>query len=246
MNKKINEILINIRKDNKLTRKGLENLSGFKASTIESYERGTRKPSKEYIEFISLYFGYKKDYISGQIDKDINKNGWDIDLDLGVKVLLMYQAIYNYTNKQMSEKIGITLNEYDEILKDDFIHDSITSYKFNISEKLNIRPSCFWIDNNEYFEKDIKKELEIDDINILFEYKKRLSELEVNGLAISKEYYASIIKQRNTPQIVTPNTQNNSIPDKYKEVLELLPYAPDSFIETIIQKLKTMKESQTL
>ena len=59
----INIRLEDIRKEHKLTRKALEEISGFKARNIENYERGISKPSNEYIEFISLYFGYKKEYI---------------------------------------------------------------------------------------------------------------------------------------------------------------------------------------
>ena len=109
MNKKINEILTTIRKEHKLTRPDIERIAGFKVSTIESYERGSRKPSIEYIEFISLYFGYKKEYIEGKSE--------DKFLDYGIKTLLMYQSIYNYDDKKMAELLAISLKDYLELLK---------------------------------------------------------------------------------------------------------------------------------
>jgi len=63
MSKLTHEILMEIRKENKLSRKALSFLSGFNENTILAYERNMRKPSKEYIRFMSLYFDVSEDYM---------------------------------------------------------------------------------------------------------------------------------------------------------------------------------------
>jgi len=249
MNKSINEIITHIRKEHKLSRKALEELSGFKARTIESYERGQNPPSKEYIEFISLYFGYKKEYIEGKID-----DRSDIYLNKGKQTLKIYQSIFNYDNQKMSELLEISIEEYISLLErmDGACFDIV----INISKKLNIKFNCltktklideiqtsirhdekFYRNRNDYqgLIDDIKEDLDKKDIIDL---------LNKKGLNITPEYYVSIIKQRNNPDIITPNTKKESIPDKYKDIVELLPFAPDNFLENLKNKLLELKRIQ--
>ena len=61
MKKLINKTIEKIRKDNKLSRRELAELSGFKERTILSYERGENQISSEYLKFICLYFGFCSD-----------------------------------------------------------------------------------------------------------------------------------------------------------------------------------------
>ncbi len=238
MEKLINQRLEDIRKKHKLTRKCLEFISGFKERTIGSYERGEREVSKEYIEFISLYFGYTEDYIRGQ------KGGV---IDNVVRIVKMYQSIYNYSDIKMSKILHIDIEDYKTNFNTKFYNsESIgyieykSNYTFKVLEKLNIKPSSvdlflYHIQSKEvFFDNKIKN------------LKNRYNALETKGIEISPSYYASIIKQRNNPQTVTPNTQKETIPNKYKEILELLPYAPDSFIKTLKEKLETMKKVQEL
>lgn len=45
---------------------------------------------------------------------------------------------------------------------------------------------------------------------------------------------------------ITPLTTVDNIPEKYKELLNLLKFAPDSFVDELIKKLKAMKDLQSL
>ncbi len=268
MEKLINQKLEDIRKKHKLTRKGLEFISGFKERTIGSYERGEREISKEYIEFICLFFGVEKDNFYFQIS--------DV-----ARIILMYKSIYNYDNEKMAKLLKMPLEEYKKKINlnrsdIDFNYIEYTpNERFYIAEKLGIKPSLLYgrleedkkniIKNLERIEykkiKEITPEKEYYEIGgeLIFNenFKKmkdeaikdileRENKAEKKGINITPEYYASIIKQRNNPQTVTPNTQKETIPNKYKEILELLPYAPDSFIKTLKEKLETMKKVQEL
>jgi len=235
-----NEILLNIRKNHKLSRNGLESISGFKARTIESYERAESKPSKEYIEFISLYFGIPDAYIRGESEI--------IKLDEALQQVLMYQSIYNYDDEKMAEILGIVLVEiYEQFkVKNKIYHPDFKDnilLKLNIAENLQIKSSKFWI-TKEYFLKDTTGEFNNDLLNVLEE---KYNLAEQNGIDITPEYYASIIKKRNQPETTyTPISKLSEIPEKFKEILELLPFAPDSFIDTLTDKLKAMRDAQKL
>ncbi len=279
MKELVNIRLEEIRKENKLSRKAMEELSGFKASTIESYERGVRKPSDKYIEFISLYFGYTENYIKGLIDnanelieehirenedifgysKDENFdiyriisnvsyydyfNQIDVTLEETIRIIKMYQSIYNFTNEEMAKILNLTIKEYENtIYKNSSFFDFYSPLE--IAFKLNIKYENFqsFVDRLLFLNASDKKAYKkIKDKCLDLEIK----QVHSNPMSITPEYYASIIKQRNNPQTITPNTQKETIPNKYKEILELLPYAPDSFIKTLKEKLETMKKVQEL
>lgn len=226
----INKKLEQIRRERKLTRKDLENISGFKERTIGSYERGENYPSKEYLDFISLYFGYTKDSILDE-KSDIAK------LDNFTNTILMYKSIYNETD----EKMAILLSyAYDDIKKYyDNIENIYNVFKNNldisqlikICETLHITFDC------------LVKDLSIF-THITPKEKEKIKELNTIGLNITPEYYASIIKKRNTPEKITPLNTLSDIPPKHQELLELLKFAPDSFADEIIKKLKEIKKLQ--
>lgn len=56
---KTHEKLAQMRKDAKLSRRELAEISGFNEHTILAYERNQNPASNEYLEFCSLYFGYE-------------------------------------------------------------------------------------------------------------------------------------------------------------------------------------------
>lgn len=56
---KTHEKLAQMRKDAKLSRRELAEISGFNEHTILAYERNQNQASNEYLEFCSLYFGYE-------------------------------------------------------------------------------------------------------------------------------------------------------------------------------------------
>ena len=91
-------------------------------------------------------------------------------------------------------------------------------------------------DNKDYYNQ-VKK---------ILETQKEDKELEKNGLNITPEYYASIIKKRNNPETITPLNTPENIPPKHQELLSLLRFAPDSFTDEIIAKLKAMQKLQNL
>jgi len=55
------------------------------------------------------------------------------------------------------------------------------------------------------------------------------------------------ISSKSQPETTyTPISKLDEIPEKFKEILELLPFAPDSFIDTLTDKLKAMRDAQKL
>ena len=261
MDKLINVRLQCIRRDNNMTRKALEFISGFKVRNIASYERGENQPPKEYIEFISLYFGYTEEYIKGNHtdNKYINKT---------IKIILMYQSIYIYNDNKMAKLLQISVTDYIKLINEAYLSIGVITNYFekkrehlnynekmlNIAFRLNIKISSFnfdfinddnTIDNifSSYLDDDTKT-------TTISEYIRDKALVNVNnsrGIEITPTYYASIIKKRNEPKkSYTPNDEAKNIPPKYKELLALLPFAPDSFVDTIIVKLKNIKENQIL
>jgi len=239
MNKLINEILTDIRKEHKLTRKGLEGLSGFKARNIENYERGVSKPPSEYIEFMSLYFGYTIDYINGK-SKSV--------LGIFFQVVKMYQSVYNYDDKKMAELLNLNIESYknefninSNSIKNNIFKKHCLGKCFEVLEILNIKPSSAKIYKTQIEQSSIYDENKIENLE------ERYSNLELKGVEMTPDFYASIIKKRNSPKDnYTPKDELKEIPSKHKEILDLLSYAPDSFIDTIIEKLRTIKDSQVL
>ncbi|CAA6802551.1 MAG: Unknown protein [uncultured Sulfurovum sp.] len=257
----MHEILLEIRKNSKLSRKKLSDLSGFKEPTIVSYEKGLRKISDKYIQFISLYFNVSEDYIRGY--KSENEEYTPLK-----RTILMYQDIYSYTDKEMGSLMDFMSDGkfYKEFLEIDVadIKKRNISLIIESIESLNIKPSCVGLtlptiepierkmerlganlsddaikeyvkQNKEHFEE--RKEM-LD---------KRVFIMEEKGINLNNEYYAENIKQRNlAKKNYTPVKEVKELPKKYQDIVDLLPYASDKFLEDIHNKLKTMKEIQSL
>jgi transcriptional regulator with XRE-family HTH domain len=190
---------MDIRKENKLTRKALSELSGFKEITIASYEKNIRKPSKEYIKFISLYFDVSLDYINGVSDE--NK-----PLDNIYRVFEMYKEIYPQNASKVDEvfeKYGIS-----DLVND--ILDLELSIFYKLIKELNISRSSF--DDMALFIEGMKDSHDKFKMfgtafgkrdNKLDEDEKD-DEILDDGIVISKEFYLSVIKKRNEPNIYIP------------------------------------------
>lgn len=277
----INIRLEEIRKENKLSRKDIENISGFKVRTVESYERGDRMPSKEYIEFISLYFGYKKEYIEG---KEVTQK----ELNEEIATIFMYQKIFNYDDEKMADLLSLDIEDYKEMIKVLYdikerhenleienkehlsIFENLPFHKVRLKQikyyfdiyiyfalMFNIKLQCFsgQFSNNLYLFFDENKGKKVKDKGynsfitfLIYDMPiyEQLSKNYDSGLDITPQYYASIIKQRNQPEIITPDTQKESIPDKYKEIISLLPFASDNFLHNLEKKLLEMKKAQQI
>jgi transcriptional regulator with XRE-family HTH domain len=257
----MNEILMKIRKSHKLSRKALSNLSGFKEPTIVGYENGKRKPSEEYIRFIGLYFNVSEDFIKGV-------NSENEEYTPLKRTLLMYQGIYNYSDKEMGSLLNFMS---DEKFYKDFIETDVTNIKkrnisliIEVLESLKLKPSCIGLTlpTIEPIEKKIER-LKADlDEDALKEYLKQNKEhfeerkeildksvaiLEEKGINLNAEYYAEHIKRRNlAKKNYTPVIETPKIPKRHQDILDLLPYASDKFLDDIYQKLRTMKEIQSL
>jgi len=241
MKKLINEIITDLRKRHKLSRKGIENISGFKERTVGSYERGERDVSKEYVEFISLYFGVPEAYIRGE--------STTIKLDKTLQIILMYQSIYNHSDENMAHLLATTTIKYQEFKRKNYLGELREALNLlSIAEELKIKPSFLGVDlTNTLLSLSLKTKEEQTHINKIENLNERFNFAEKIGTTITPEYYASIIKKRNQPETTyTPISNLNEIPEKFREILELLPYAPDSFIDTLTEKLRTMRDAQKL
>jgi len=239
MSIKINEKLLEIRKNHKLSRKGLSNLSGFKERTILSYERGENKPSDRYIRFISLYFNVSEDFIIGRQEMKLA-------LSSAKRVILMYQDIYSYDDVGMMEIFHDKNFDFVELLKDFSYKRSPNILEIiEISEILNIKPSSFEL---KKFSEELRK------FHLLFDAKeehekflKRIQNQEEKGVLLNSDYYVEMIKKRNLAKDnYIPIDNPIKLEEKYQKVCDLLPYASDRFLEDIYNKLKALKELQTL
>ena len=262
----VSEKLEKIRKERKISRRELHDISGFKEPTIVSYEKGINQPSNEYLDFISLYFGYTKDSI---LD---NKTPKLVKMDKMVNTLLMYQSIFNYTDEKMAELLGyaddcagIDIKDIGVCYRENLLNNEwkpskkIAKIILETAKALNIKFSLL---SGYGLDDEIKsymvyggKEIGADEsdykdffnqVKKILETQKEVKELEKNGLNITPEYYASIIKKRNNPETITPLNAPENIPPKHQELLSLLRFAPDSFTDEIIAKLKAMQKLQNL
>jgi transcriptional regulator with XRE-family HTH domain len=237
--KKINEFLISIRKKRSLTRKGLENLSGFKERTIGSYERGERTPSNDYILFLSLYFNIEL--------KCFNDNGIYQEKSMPIHKLTIerYKYIYQYNDEQILELIkyedkALYLKNLNHSgLNNDFIYFSI-----EISNKLLIKPSSLGFviqDDRVIYKRQIINPIFFDiGLDTFFK-----NEKDDKFKDISEKYYLAVLNKRNNPDnIFIPLNQDKETNKEFHEVLELLNYAPKDFVSKLIIQLKKFKTEQ--
>jgi len=240
MPKMINEILLEIRKNHKFSRKGLSNLSGFKERTILSYERGENKPSDKYITFISLYFNVSEDFIRGGSEQKKM-------IDPLERVILMYKDIYGFDDSGMIEIFYNKNLDYVEILKSFYYKSSPDIWEtLKIAKFLNIKPSSFgWNKSHEIWRKGYPMYFDSKEEHKLFLTK--VIHQEEKGILLNEKYYAEMIKRRNLAKDnYTPVMEPKKLPKKHQDILDLLPYASDRFLEDIYQKLKRLKEIQSL
>jgi len=247
MSKLINEILEKIRKEHKLSRKRMENLSGFKERTTASYERGEREPSDEYIRFISLYFNVSEDYIRGVSEEKEEYTPLK-------RTLLMYQDIYGYDDLAMAkilDRVFPMIELYRQILEIDITNIKKRSIPLliEVTESFNIKPSsiglvCLNIEDEMLRYDETQREWNKERMSMMNEC---ILIMEEKGVKFDTEYYAQNIKRRNLAKSTyTPEKEVKELPQKYQDIVDLLPYASDKFLNDIHNKLKTIKELQTL
>ncbi len=232
--------LQDIRKIAKMSRKKFSDLSGFKARTILSYERGENKPSDKYIKFVSLYFNIYEDFLRGKLKDEKQYNSLH-------RVILMYQDIYNFDDSGMIEIFYNENLDYVEIMNIFYYKSSPNVLDvLKISKVLNIKPSSFgWNKTHKIWRKgyplyfDSKEEHEA--------FLKKVIIQEEKGILLDKHYYAEMIKKRNLAKDnYIPIQETPKLEEKYQKVVDLLPYASDKFLEDIYKKLKTTKEIQSI
>jgi len=263
MSKFIHEILMNIRKENKYTRKALSFLSGFNENTILAYERNMRKPSKEYIKFMSLYFDVREDYINGisEDKKPLN--------DL-YRVFEMYKEIYPQNASKVNEvfeKHGLEYNNMGNIAMASITktYENLLYDFLEIIKELNIDFNSFYIfdfmdEQREEIELsmfklfNIKATIDKDKLKLLrSEYeqikKNYHNSKDKNAILINKEFYASVIKKRNQPKdIYIPLDENTKdFNPKYYEIEQIqnkINLKMQELQEDIKDKMKEIKQLQ--
>lgn len=102
---KTHEKLAKMRKDAKLSRRELADISGFSEHTIVHYERGGNPPSNDYVKFCSLYFGYELSSIQDSA-KELEK------MSENEQVLGIYKEIENCDFNGILENCDINTNDY--------------------------------------------------------------------------------------------------------------------------------------
>jgi hypothetical protein len=230
---KLHILLSDLRKKVKLSRKAIENLTGFRERTIGSYERGERAASSDYINFIQIY-----------CEHDIENNR---KLSTHKKIIEIYKFIYNQTDEDIMNILQIDKNTYNKYIN--ITHSKIDMINFILllSSSLKIKPSQFDLvimgnDDIKFNGKVIMKMMIQDDVDI-----NQIIKLEnsLNHKELSVEYFLSVLKKRNSPtSIFIPNEKDLNIVDEYKQILSLLEFAPKEFIQKLIIKLEEFKNTQ--
>lgn len=239
--KKINEFLISIRKKRSLTRKALENLSGFKERTIGSYERGERTPSDDYLLFMSLYFNIELECF--------NDNGIYEEKSMPIHKLTIerYRYIYQYSDEQILKLIKYEDKAlYLKNLNCSGLYINLLNFLIDISNKLLIKPSSLGfkiIEDRIIFQKKIISPNPVFsdiDSDVLIK-----NENDDKFKNISEKYYLAVLNKRNNPEkIFVPLDQDKEINKEVQEVLELLNYAPKDFVSKLLVQLKKFKTEQ--
>ena len=102
---KTHEKLAKMRKDAKLSRRELADISGFNERTILAFETDERQPSFKYLQFCSLYFGYEPESIQDNA-KELEK------MSENEQVLGIYKEIENCDFNGILENCDINTNDY--------------------------------------------------------------------------------------------------------------------------------------
>ena len=102
---KTHEKLRAIRKEAKLSRRELAEISGFNKRTILAFETGERQPSYKYLQFCALYFGYELSSIQDSA-KELEK------MSENEQTLGIYKEIENCDFNGILENCDINTNDY--------------------------------------------------------------------------------------------------------------------------------------
>ena len=102
---KTHEKLAKMRKDTKLSRRELADISGFNEHTILAYERNQNPASNDYVKFCALYFGYELTSIQDSA-KELEK------MSENEQVLGIYKEIENCDFNGILENCDINTNDY--------------------------------------------------------------------------------------------------------------------------------------
>ena len=114
--KELKNKLETMRKEAKLSRHKLAEISGFNEHTIKAYETTDTPPSKDYIRFCSIYFGYEIISIKAT-GKELVK------MYPAEQVLRIFGVISGYSDYQMLSLInkqGFTAKTLQEATNSDF------------------------------------------------------------------------------------------------------------------------------
>ena len=102
---KTHEKLAKMRKDAKLSRRELAEISGFNEHTILAYERNQNPASNDYVKFCGFYFGYELSSIQDNA-KELEK------MSENEQVLGIYKEIENCDFNGILENCDINTNDY--------------------------------------------------------------------------------------------------------------------------------------
>ena len=102
---KTHEKLAKMRKDAKLSRRELAEISGFNEHTILAYERNQKPASNDYVKFCAFYFGYEPHSIQDSA-KELEK------MSENEQTLGIYKEIENCDFNGILENCDINTNDY--------------------------------------------------------------------------------------------------------------------------------------
>lgn len=134
---KTHEKLAKMRKDAKLSRRELAEISGFNEHTILAYERNQNPASNDYVKFCAFYFGYKIESVRDSA-KELEK------MSILKQTFIIYQAI-----------------EYDELLE----ADSIEIADDDDPKKWRKVKFSFSPDLRDYTDKELSRIFKNNNIN---------------------------------------------------------------------------------
>ena len=102
---KTHQKLAKMRKDAKLSRRELAEISGFNEHTILAYERNQNPASNDYVKFCAFYFGYEPHSIQDSA-KELEK------MSENEQTLGIYKEIENCDFNGILENCDINTNDY--------------------------------------------------------------------------------------------------------------------------------------
>ena len=144
---KTHEKLAKMRKDAKLSRRELAEISGFNEHTILAYERNQNPASNDYVKFCAFYFGYKIESVrdSAKELEKMSENEQVLRIYKEIKeldIIDFYFFLYFHGDFDVDEysiaqdhKHDITASEYEKyinnILKEYDLKEILDNYSIN-------------------------------------------------------------------------------------------------------------------